>query len=80
METDTKVHTAQTSATSKIYTLMEELLESADIRINGDRDQDMQIHHPKLADRVFAMGNIGLGEAYIDCQWDANRLDAFFTH
>ena len=80
METDTKVQTAQTSATSKMYTLMEELLESADIRINGDRDQDMQIHHPKLADRVFAMGNIGLGEAYMDGQWDANRLDAFFTH
>lgn len=80
MEAQTKVQSVPANATSKMYAQMQELLESADIRIGGDRDQDMQIHYPKLADRVFALGNLGLGESYMDGQWDANRLDAFFTN
>ncbi len=63
-----------------MHDLMVELLETADIRIDGHRNQDIQIHDRKLADRVFALGNLGLGEAYIEGHWDARQLDCFFHH
>ncbi|WP_189396545.1 hypothetical protein [Janthinobacterium lividum] len=29
---------------------------------------------------AFASGNLGLGEAYMDGDWDAQQLDEFFCH
>ncbi len=64
---------------SQMVRSMYELLDLADIRLDGDRPYDIHIHDPKrLAERVFAQGNLGLGEAYMDGIWDANQLDAFF--
>lgn len=62
-----------------MHDLMVELLETADIRIDGHRNQDIQIHDRKLADRVFALGNLGLGEAYIEgigmrANWTASSI------
>ena len=34
---------------------------------------------PAVSERVLAQGSIGLGEAYMDGEWDANQLDAFFA-
>jgi len=56
----------------------ERLLEQADIRIDGDRPQDMQVHEPRLYRRIFAEGSLGFGEAYIEGWWDCQRLDEFF--
>ncbi|HET9679283.1 MAG TPA: cyclopropane fatty acyl phospholipid synthase, partial [Gammaproteobacteria bacterium] len=56
-----------------------ELLATADIRVNGDRPWDMQIHNPALYQRIFAEGSMGLGEAYMDGWWDAVHLDEFFN-
>ncbi|WP_434660411.1 cyclopropane fatty acyl phospholipid synthase [Paraburkholderia sp. A3BS-1L] len=57
-----------------------ELLARADIRLNGTRPWDMRIHNPQVLERVVALGNLGLGEAYMDDQWDCDRLDEFFAH
>ena len=54
------------------------LLEHADIRLNGDRPHDMQVHNPRTYARVLAQGSLGLGESYMDGWWDAERLDEFF--
>ena len=54
------------------------LLEKADIRIGGNRPQDLTIHNDHLFGRVIRKGSLGLGEAYMDGWWDANALDAFF--
>ena len=58
--------------------LMRDLLERADIRVNGDRPWDIQIHDQSVPERAFAYGNLGLGEAYMDGDWDVERLDEFF--
>jgi len=53
------------------------LLEQADIKINGENPWDMRIS----SDRVFwsmLLGNLGLGEAYMDNEWDSKQLDEFF--
>ncbi|RZA14145.1 MAG: cyclopropane fatty acyl phospholipid synthase, partial [Lysobacteraceae bacterium] len=56
------------------------LLGRADIRINGGREWDMQLHDPAALDRALAQGNLGLGEAYMAGAWDCDRLDMFFDH
>ena len=53
------------------------LLSLADIKINGDRPHDMQVHNTKLYSRVMAEGSLGLGESYMDGWWDCDRLDEF---
>ncbi|MDN5882930.1 MAG: class I SAM-dependent methyltransferase, partial [Nitrosospira sp.] len=55
------------------------LLAAADIKINGDRPWDMQIHDSRTFARVFAHGSLGFGEAYMDGWWDAERLDELLT-
>jgi cyclopropane-fatty-acyl-phospholipid synthase len=56
-----------------------ELLGKAGIRFNGRAPWDMQLHSEEVLQRVFAQGNLGLGEAYMDGAWDAERLDEFFS-
>ena len=56
---------------------VEDLLRKADVRIGGDRPQDIIIHDERLFNRVIRHGTLGLGEAYMDGWWDANELDTF---
>jgi cyclopropane-fatty-acyl-phospholipid synthase len=62
-------------ATSKLRAHFERLAESADIRIDGDRPWDIQIHDERLFQRVLAHGTLGLGEGYMDGWWDCAQLD-----
>ena len=43
---------------------LQPLLQQADIRLNGERPWDMQIHHPRTLQRIVAAGSLGLGEAW----------------
>lgn len=55
------------------------LLDSLDIKINGDRPWDIQVHNEDLFQRVLREGSLGLGEAYMDGWWDCKYLDEFFS-
>lgn len=55
-----------------------ELLALADIKINGDRPWDIQVHNEKLYNRVLSVGALALGESYMDGWWDVKSLDQFF--
>ena len=78
MAEKTPVTIPQTRSRRGLDRLMEDLLATADIRINGDRPWDMQLCGPHVAERIFAYGNLGLGEAYMDGEWEADALDGFF--
>ncbi len=65
-------------STKKSTREINKLLEAADVRIDGDRPWDIQIHDDRLYHRVLAHGSLGLGEAYMDGWWDCRRLDQFF--
>ena len=56
-----------------------ELLEPADVRIDGDRPWDIRIHDDSVYDRVIRDGSLGLGESYMAGAWDSERLDETFT-
>jgi cyclopropane-fatty-acyl-phospholipid synthase len=57
---------------------IEELMAKADIRINGNRPWDLRMHRASVLERIASHGSLGLGESYMDGDWDADRLDEFF--
>ena len=58
---------------------VEAILARADIRLDGDRPWDIQVHEPDLYARVLAQGSLGLGESYMDGWWDCQALDQWAT-
>jgi len=56
-----------------------ELLNLADIRINGGRPWDLQVHDARLFERVLAGGSLAVGESYMDGWWDAEAMDQMFA-
>ncbi|MCG8417523.1 MAG: cyclopropane fatty acyl phospholipid synthase [Proteobacteria bacterium] len=54
---------------------LEEILDAADVRIDGDRPWDMQIRDDRLFLRVLFDRSVGLGDAYIDGWWECAQLD-----
>jgi cyclopropane-fatty-acyl-phospholipid synthase len=54
------------------------LLESADIRFNGDRPWDIQVHDPEMYEQVLRRGSLGFGESYMDGAWESEQLDETF--
>jgi cyclopropane-fatty-acyl-phospholipid synthase len=51
------------------------LLADTGISINGDNPSDLQINNERFYSRVLAEGALGLGESYMDGDWDCEALD-----
>lgn len=60
------------------FRIARELLDRADIRINGSRPWDIQVTNAAFFKRVMQEGSLGLGESYMDGWWECERLDMFF--
>ena len=56
-----------------------EILALADIRMNGHRTWDIQVHDPRFYQRLLSEGSLGAGESFMDGWWDADALDEVFT-
>ena len=52
-----------------------EILEAADIKVNGDRPWDLRVHDTAFYRRVLGGGSLALGESYMDGWWECERLD-----
>ncbi len=55
------------------------LLEGADIEVGGSRPQDIRVHDAAFYTRTLRDGRLGVGESYMDGQWDAVELDHFIA-
>jgi len=64
-------------AKNKYKQTAKQILGLADIRINGNRPGDIQVHDERLYKRVLSQGTLGLGESYMDAWWDVKKLDQF---
>ena len=53
------------------------MLADCGIEVDGDAPWDIQVHDEEFYARVIAHGSLGLGESYMDGQWDVAMLDAF---
>ncbi|MEW5746286.1 MAG: cyclopropane fatty acyl phospholipid synthase [Nitrospirota bacterium] len=58
--------------------LIEEILSSAGIGINGASPHDLRIRDDRFFERILRDGSIGLGEAYMDGWWECACLDELF--
>jgi cyclopropane-fatty-acyl-phospholipid synthase len=56
----------------------QQLLDNADVHINGKRPWDIQVHHSATLERILLTGSLGLGESYMEGWWDCQQLDEFF--
>ena len=56
-----------------------ELLAGTDIKINGSRAWDIEVHDERFFHRVLAQGTLGAGESYMEGWWDCAQLDEMLT-
>lgn len=54
---------------------LRQMLAPAQVMLGGDNPWDIQVRDPVFARRVLAQGSLGVGESYMDGQWDCERLD-----
>jgi len=73
-----EVESAPVARKDNWYRIAEDLLNQADVRFNGNRRWDIQIHNPDFYKRVLQEGSIGLGESYMEGWWDCAALDVLF--
>lgn len=64
--------------TSSAKQAVQDLFAGAGITFNGSNPYDPQVHDERLYRRIVAGGSLGLGEAYMDRDWDCACLDEFF--
>ncbi len=57
---------------------LRQLLDAADIRTDGARPWDLRVHDPRLYRRLLSEWSLGIGESYMDGDWDCERLDELF--
>jgi cyclopropane-fatty-acyl-phospholipid synthase len=55
---------------------IQHLLDAADVRLDGDRPWDVRVNDESFLHRVLAHGSLGLGESYMDGNWDSAELDS----
>ncbi|MGB8364777.1 MAG: cyclopropane fatty acyl phospholipid synthase [Rhizomicrobium sp.] len=54
------------------------LFDYAEIEIDGPNPWDPEVHNDRFYTRIIAQGSLGLGESYMDGDWDCPSLDQFF--
>jgi cyclopropane-fatty-acyl-phospholipid synthase len=64
---------------NKYRELVEEILASVGIRVNGKRIFDIQVKNEDFFKRFIKEGTLGLGESYVEGWWECDRLDEMFA-
>jgi cyclopropane-fatty-acyl-phospholipid synthase len=57
--------------------IVQEILSSAGIAVNGSNPWDIIVNDERFFRRVFSDGSLGLGESYMDNWWECNDLPEF---
>jgi len=60
---------------SKSKEIIEKILSSANIKINGNNPWDIKVIDNRLYNRVISGGLVAIGEAYIDGWWECEAID-----
>ncbi len=57
--------------------IVRKALMSAGVEIGGQQDWDIAVGNDRFYSMVLTQGSLGLGESYMDGDWDAKHLDQF---
>ena len=57
---------------------LNELLKTAEVKLNGERPWDIQVHDERFYRRILAGGSLAAGEAYMADWWDCKAIDQLF--
>lgn len=60
--------------------LIDNLFLKCGIRPNGIKPYDIQINRPDFYKKVMSRWSLGLGESYMDGDWDCQQLDELMNH
>ena len=63
----------------RIPKFLQDFLAHSDVKINGTRPWDIQIHNPDAIGQIITRGTLGIGESYMDGMWDCAALDECAT-
>jgi cyclopropane-fatty-acyl-phospholipid synthase len=63
--------------TTQSELIIRQILEKADIEVNGPDPWDIQVHDSRFYSRVLREVELGLGESYMDGWWDCPAIDQF---
>ena len=58
--------------------IIQEILNPSDVRLNGEREWDIQVNNDGFYSRILAGGSLAFGESYMDGWWDCEALDELF--
>jgi cyclopropane-fatty-acyl-phospholipid synthase len=64
--------------TANFKNTLHSMLDSVDVKVNGNNPWDIKVHDERFYNRVLAQRSLGLGEAYMDGWWDCEKPDEFF--
>ncbi len=59
--------------------IIEEILQTANITLNGNKKYDLQVNDDRFYSKVLRNGSLGLGEAYMEEWWDCEDMQGFFN-
>jgi len=59
--------------------LINSLFKKSGIEVNGTQPYDIQIHHPGIYRKLLSKWSLGLGESYMDGDWDCEQLDELIS-
>lgn len=62
---------------NKYKIITKDILALAGVNINGNNPWDIRVHNDEFYRRAITEGDLGIGEAYMDCWWDAEKVDEF---
>jgi cyclopropane-fatty-acyl-phospholipid synthase len=60
---------------SQYLIAVQKLLAGSDVQLDGSHPWDIKVRDPVFAQRILASGSLGVGESYMDAQWECERLD-----
>lgn len=55
--------------------IISDILADHGIKINGNHPWDVKINSDNAYNRILKDGDIGIGEGYVEGEWDCKRID-----
>lgn len=71
----TVVATSTPTPALRYRAAIESLLQNTGVALNGEEPWDIQVRDEAFFERVLAQGSLGVGESYMDGQWECPQLD-----